>query len=383
MRKMTKNMTIAAAVASTLAFAAPAFAAGVALTGNGDSKLKVEGLFYLNTFAESKDSTTLPTTKTKTFGLNTQRAYITIKYIFNDNWYARFTTDMAGESTLGHKQNVYVKYAYLDGKLAGKQAVLRIGQSHTPWIDHEESLMKYRFIENTMVDKANFDSSADLGLGLYGDLADNMVSYFVTETNGHGYGNGSPSNAMDFDGRITIRPIKGLELDGQFRDGYRGTKTSTVAGIKSTFYQVMLAYGMDNFRIGANYLNNKDDAKATGVAWTNHNGNLGSGFLTGTSVAGQQVKSTGWDVWGWYDVPGTDFGLFGRYENQENKANFLAAGTLYKEKVQHYVAAAAYRPTKGVTLALALDNTEVKDFGGLSGHTVKDARYGLYTQVAF
>jgi hypothetical protein len=382
MRKFT-NIKMAAAVASTMAFAAPAFAAGVALTGNGDSKLNVEGLFYLNTYQESSDPGN-GGAKTDTLGLHTDRAYITVKYTFDDNWYARFTTDLGNESkTLSHGQNVYVKYAYLEGKLAGDQAVLRIGQSHTPWIDHEESLMKYRFIENTMGDKLNFDSSSDLGLGLYGKLAGGMIDYFVTETDGHGYGNGSASKTMDFDSRLGIHPIKGLEIAGQFRDGYRGTKTSANNGIQSTYYQVMIDYGMDNFRVGANYLNNKDDAKAAGNTFTGHGGNISSGFATATAI-GQQVKSTGWDVWGWYDIPNTQFGLFGRYEYSENKSNFLAgAGTLYKEKVTHYVAAASYRPIKNIIFALVADNTEIKDQGGVSGLNPKDTRYGLYSQVAF
>ncbi|HXH65229.1 MAG TPA: hypothetical protein VNH42_06970, partial [Mariprofundaceae bacterium] len=108
-----------------------------------------------------------------------------------------------------------------------------------------------------------------------------------------------------------------------------------------------------------------------------------SGFATAAAL-GQTIKSTGWDVWGWYDFPGTDFGAFGRYESSENKSNVLVgAGTLYKEKVEHYVAAVSYRPIKGVTFALAADNTKIKDFGGVAGLTKKDTRYGLYTQAAF
>ncbi|HXH65339.1 MAG TPA: hypothetical protein VNH42_07525, partial [Mariprofundaceae bacterium] len=291
MRKIANKMKTAAVAASMLAFAAPAFAGGVTVAENGDSKLKMEGLFYLNTYQESVDPGA-GAAKTDTIGLHTDRAYVTVKYIFNNDWNMRFTTDLANESTLGHRQNVYVKYAYLEGKLAGDQAVLRIGQSHTPWIDHEEGLMHYRFIENTMGDKLNFDSSSDLGLGLYGKVANGMVDYWFTETNGHGYGNGATSKTVDFDSRIGIHPIDGLEIAGQFRDGYRGTKTSANNGIKSTYYQVMIDYGMDNFRVGANYLNNKDDGKQAGNTFTSHGGNITSGFAV-AAAPGLQVKSTG------------------------------------------------------------------------------------------
>jgi hypothetical protein len=384
MRKLNKTI-IAAAMASTFAFAAPAFA-GSTIYQNGDQKLQLEGLFYLNMYSENYNPGT-GAPKTDTLGLHTDRAYITLKYHFNKDWYARFTTDLGNEAgNLNHAQNVYVKYAYLEGKLADDAVVLRLGQSHTPWIDHEESLMHYRFIENTMSDKLNFDSSSDLGIGFYGKgLADGKVGYWITETDGHGYGNGTASKVMDFDSRISIYPIKGLEIAGQFRNGYRGTKTSANNGIESTFYQVMIDYGMDNtFRIGANYVNNKDDGKATPNTFKNHGGNITSGFAVAVPAIGSTVKSTGWDVWGWYNFPGTDFGLFGRYDYDENKSNFLNAGaTLYKEKVTHYVVAAAYRPIKGLTFALAADNTEIKDQGGYAGQNPKDTRYGLYSQVSF
>jgi len=147
----------------------------------------------------------------------------------NDDWMMRFTTDVGNEAALGKDQNVYLKYAYVEGKLAGKAAVLRIGQSHTPWIDYEQGKWKHRYVAKVMSDQYKFDTSADLGFGLKGKVLDGVVDYFVTATNGTGYGKGNPTtghNGIDSNSRIGIHPVKGLDIDFQFMQGYKGTKRS-------------------------------------------------------------------------------------------------------------------------------------------------------------
>ncbi|HKI61795.1 MAG TPA: hypothetical protein VKA31_05830 [Mariprofundaceae bacterium] len=346
---------------------------------NGDSKLKVESLFYLNTTAHKADTNGV--TQTKDTGLAVDRAYLTLKYSFNSDWMMRFTTDVESKAggLTGKKQNIYLKYAYVEGKLAGDAAVLRLGQSHTPWIDYEQGLWKHRYVSKVMSDNFKFDDSSDLGIGLKGKLADGMVGYWVTETTGAGYGNGAGStNGMDLNARIGIYPIEGLTLDVQFRDGYRGSKTFTggaaTAGVKSTMYQVMATYGMGHdFRVGVNYLSNKDKARSAAVS-TAHGGAVSSGFAT--AALNDEVKSTGYGVWGWAKFA-ENFGAFGRYENLKNSLN---GGT--KEKVTHYVAGVDYAVTKGVTFGLAFDSSKLTNRAGTAGQTRKDTRYGLYTQVA-
>ena len=216
-----------------------------AIKKNNDGQLKLEALFYLNTYSQKADTTTAAgTTSTKTSGLAVDRAYFTAKYSFNDDWMMRLTTDMGAEATLGKQQNIYLKYAYLQGKLAGDAAVLRLGQSHTPWIDYEQGLWGHRYVAKVMSDQYKFDDSSDLGIGLKGKLLDGMIGYWITETNGTGYGNGARSNGLDFNSRLGIYPVDGLTLDFQFRDGYRGTKTNVASvgtsGVKSTFWQGMI-----------------------------------------------------------------------------------------------------------------------------------------------
>jgi len=358
-----------------------------AVSKNEDGKLKLEALFYLNTTMDKADTTTAAgTTSTKTNGLNVDRAYFTAKYAFNDDWMMRFTTDMGHEATLGKKQNIYLKYAYLQGKLAGDAAVLRLGQSHTPWIDYEQGMWGHRYVSKVMTDQYKFDDSSDLGVGLKGKLLDGMVGYWLTETNGLGYGNGNVSagnQGLDFNSRISLYPVDGLSVDFQFRDGYRGSKTNVASvatsGVKSTLYQVMATYKIDGYRVGANYLINRDKARSA-TASVAHGGNVSSGYQT--AAIGDKVESNGLALWATAKFGG-GFGAFGRYENLTNKFTTGGVANNLKEKITRYVAGVEYTVIKGIDFSLVLDNTKLTNRGNVATNERKDTRYGLYSQVKF
>lgn len=382
---MKATMKTFVAAAAMTAFAAPAISGGVNVYDDGESKLKLEALFYLNTFQQTDDRiTTGVSSKTKTTGMHVDRAYFTAKYQINDDWMMRFTTDVGNEAALGKDQNVYLKYAYVEGKLAGKAAVLRIGQSHTPWVDYEQGLWKHRYVAKVMSDQYKFDTSADLGFGLKGEVLDGMVDYFVTATNGTGYGKGNPSsglNGIDYNSRIGLHPLKGLDLDFQYMNGYKATKTNianvTTAGVRSTLMQLMASYGTSDFRLGANYLQNTDKAgSATGSS--SHGGNASAAFVT--ALTGDEVKSRGMALWGWTKLGG-GFGAFGRFESLRNKKYSGGIANVTQEKVTRYVAGVEYSPVKNVTISAAFDSSKLTGRGGVATTTDKDNRVGIYTQV--
>jgi len=275
---------------------------------------------------------------------------------------------------------VFLKAAYVEGKLAGDAAVLRMGQSHTPWIDYEQGLWKHRYASQVMTDKYKFDDSFDLGLGLKGKVADGMAQYFVTLTNGTGYANAARANAVDVNARVGFYPVEGLTLDFQFRNGYRGSKTQTnntgvtvaTAGVKSTLFQTMLSYGTSDFRVGGNYVSNKDKANSA-TASVNHGGSVSSGYVT--AAIGDEVKSTAFGLWAW--VKFDQFGVFGRFENGKNRMNNVVGD----EKLTRFVAGAELFANKNVTLSLVGDNTKLTNRGGVTANQRKDTRFGLYSEI--
>ena len=351
-----------------------------------DGKLKLEAVFYLNTTHNNttvKTASPVTSLKTKTTGLNVDRAYFTAKYSFNDNWMARVTTDINHESTLSKKQSIFLKYAYVEGKLVGDAAVLRLGQSHTPWIDHQEEQNEHRYVFKTYVDTWKFDDSSDLGLGLKGKLAGGMVNYWVTETNGQGYGGGNVgtgNNGLDFNSRISVTPMDDLSLDFQFRNGYRGTKNFvsnvTSAGIKSTLFQGQVAYTPKGYGIGLGYVNNKDIAKDIAGLSVTH----GSKYTLTTAAGGnKELKSDGYYLWARGELS-NDFAAFGNIEYLQNKKQ-VASST--NEKINRYVAGLEYSPVKNVTFAAVYDTTTYKNTASVANDKKTANIFGLYSQVKF
>ena len=344
------------ATAAILAIATPAFAGGVTVAEDGDSKLKLEGVFYTSV---TQDETQVNgRTTAKAAGVSVDRAYFTAKYFFNKNWYARITTDVQYESgTAGltkRDNNIFLKAAYLEGKLVGDALAIRIGQSHNPWIDYEQGLWKHRYVSKVTADYFGFDHSFDLGVGAKGTLAEGMFKYFFTASNGAGYGSGNAKfSAMDYNGRIGIYPIDGLTVDFQYRDGYKGSKTRATSGTKYNFYQGMISYGNDAFRIGGNYVNEKGKVVATSIA----------------------TKKDGYIGWAWVKFGG-NVGLFGRYENIKTKID----GNAVEMTTDHYVVGVEYSPIKNITFAVAFDQDKDKNAGNVAGATQKVTKAGLFTE---
>ncbi len=358
---MKKTIQTIAAFAA-LAIATPAIAGGVTVAEKGDSKLKIGGKIYVD--ATSKTTKNQAGTQKKSVGVGVSRLYFSAGYAFDDVWSMGLTTDFAvapAASGLKKRSTVYVKKAYLQGKFS-PALVLQAGIIGTPWIGHEEHLWKHRYVSKVFVDTYHMDSSADAGIGLKGKLAGGMVDYHITEVNGGGYGNISKSNAVDLNARIGFKPVDGLTLDLQFRDGYWGQKTYGVTKKKNRLIQALATYGMDGWRVGANYINydNKQGLKAP--------------------IANTKTKSKGYDVWAWSDFGG--IGVFGRFESVKH----TITGNTLQPKTTRFLLGLDYSPRKNVNFSLAYDHSKTTNYDGTTvapGNFQKDTTFGLFSQVKF
>ncbi|RMH60081.1 MAG: hypothetical protein D6678_06720 [Zetaproteobacteria bacterium] len=349
------------AALAMLAFTAPAFAGGVTVAQDGDSKLKIGAKFYVDMSASKTEDQT--GTTNKTIGANLGRAYFSVGYKFNDVWSMGLTTDVAvapANSNLKKRSTVYIKKAYLQGKFA-PEFVLQAGVIGTPWIGHEEHLWKHRYLSKVMLDTLGFDSSADAGIGIKGKVADGLLNYHITEINGGGYGNISKSDGMDLNARIGLKPVDGLTLDGQFRDGYWGKKTfGAAAPQKNRLWQILATYGMGHdFRVGAGYIN-FDDKQG----------------LKGSKVA--NTKNNAYYLWGWVNFA-DNYGAFARYETLKAKN---VAWALNENQIR-YVAGLDWHAYKNVEFSLAYDYSKKTDIKGVAGTFTKDTKYGIFSQVKF
>ncbi len=356
-----KAMIKSIAALAMVAFSTAAYAGGVNVYDDGDSKLKIGAKFYVNLTQTKKEDQT--GTTGKTVGAALDRAYFSVSYQFDDTWSMALTTDVQLETGLKKASSVYIKKAYLQGKFS-PAAILQAGVIGTPWIGHEEHLMKHRYVTKTFVDTYHLDSSADAGIGLKGKLADGLVDYHFTEINGAGYANISKTNAVDFNGRIGLYPVEGLTLDVQFRDGYKGSKTwdaatqSNTLGVKHTLWQGMLSYGSHDWRLGGNYISEKAKDKAVAI--------------------NNVTKNTGYVAWGWANLADS-FGAFGRYESLNTKQD----GQVLDIKTSRYVLGLEWFARKNVAFSLAYDYSKKDNVGHIATNFEKNTKFGLYSEIKF
>jgi len=172
------------------------------------------------------------------------RVYLTVKNKFNEYLAARITTDIVnepystgfsdktvvnttneqigniknGEAT-GNSRLLYLVYAYGDIIPIQKYLTIRIGMQETPWINYECRINDIGFIERGIIDIAQFwNSKADLGLSLRGEMPFKLGDYHLMVSNGSGYKKWETDRLKTGHGRITFTPFKIIGFDEKYKD---------------------------------------------------------------------------------------------------------------------------------------------------------------------
>lgn len=294
-----------------------------------------------------------------------KRFYVTLDHAFDKTLSASLTTDFRYNSG-GADEDVlfYVKKAYVQATLA-PEFVVRVGAADMPWVPFVENIYGYRFVENVVVDRMKYGTSADWGVHIGGRFANGRVSYALSAVNGAGYRTlARHSDTIDLEGRISVQPVKNLFLAV---GGYTGKlgKSSAVATTphRATRVNALVGYTGERLRGGIEYF-----------SATNWN-NVTTDF---------EDKTTGWSAFGSYAVT-PKLALFGRYDwvNPDRKTNPALDDDYFNAGVH-------FQPMKGVDLALIykrerVDNGFVRTSNGTIGGAGR-GRYdevGLWTQFRF
>jgi hypothetical protein len=294
-----------------------------------------------------------------------------VNHDFADIWSANVTTDFQYSSSNATATQVYIKKAYLQLK-PSDAFYLRAGSSDLPWVPMDEDLYGYRYIENVLIDRLKFGTSADWGVHIGGKLADGKFNYAVSVINGNGYKNPTRSKSMDVEARIGFVPVKGLTLavggyTGKLgKDVETGTSTSATQHTASRV-TAMVAYKADNFRIGGEYF--------TADNWNNV-----------TTAATD--KADGISVWGGFDFT-KQVAAFARFDTAKTSKDLNS-----DLKDTYFNVGVAYKPRKNVDVAFVVKNEKAENgsiktslgTGTLTGGTAGDGKItevGVWAQVAF
>jgi hypothetical protein len=302
------------------------------------------------------------------FGVDVKRFYLTAAHSFGDIWSANITSDFQYSSALSATE-LYIKKAYVQAKLSDAFWV-RAGSADLPWVPMDEDLYGLRYVENVLVDRLKFGTSADWGVHVGGKLAAGKFNYAVSAINGNGYKNPTRSKSMDVEARVSFVPVDGLTAAVGFYSGKLGKDVegaTTPPQHTAQRVTAMLAYSTAAFRVGGEYF--------AADNWNN---------VTATA----KDKADGFSLWGAYNFT-KQLGAFARFDSAKTSKD--VAPNL---KDSYFNVGVAYKPRKNVDIAFTVKNEKAQSgsvktslgSGTLTGGPAGDGKVtevGLWAQVAF
>ena len=320
---------------------------GTSSVALADGETTIAGKLYTDFTNISSD----PDSASDGFGVDVKRFYFGANHVFDDTWQANITTDFTKDSGVG-KTQVYIKKAYFQVKL-GDMATLRMGSADLPWVPYVENIYGLRYVENVMIDRTHFGTSADWGLHLLGK--NEMFDYQISVVNGRGYGDYTRSKTMDFTGRVGFHPIEGLTLALGGRSGKLGQDTQTGSTANTaTRFDVLAAYKTGPLDVGVEYFDAKN-------------------FTSTAVLTGPEDKANGVSAFGSFKV--NDQGkVFARYEEVKPSKDLNP-----DLKDKYFNVGYAFSPIKHVDFSVVYKNHKVE----VGGTSAKSNEFGLWAQVAF
>ena len=312
---------------------------------------KLSGRMYYDFSHINAESNGVKTSATGT-GFDIKRFYLGVDHKFNDTWSMNLTTDFQYSSAIGATE-IYLKKAYIEGKFS-KAFAVRLGSTDLPWVPFAENAYGYRYIENTLIDRLKYGTSADWGVHVAGSSDSGMFNYAAAMLNGAGYKNPSRSKSVDFEGRIGFAPVEGLTLAVGGYTGKLGKETETV-GVPHTAkrFDALAAYATPNFRIGAEYFS-ANDWNVTQVA---------------------EDKADGYSVFGNVALGGNGINLFARYDSAK-----LSKDIDPSLKNTYYNFGVEFPVTKGIKVAPVYKYTKLADDTGINQVT---REFGVWGEFRF
>src|SRR5690606_17700875 len=131
------------------------------------------------------------------------RAYINVTGSLGHGVAFRITPDI--HRTDNESLTYRLKYAYAAYTPSNSPVTVKLGQIQTPWVDFEETLWDFRMQGTIALDRSDYLTSSDLGLGVDGSWGNGGVSAAAGVYNGEGYGHEPGDKRKDVAGRVSVR----------------------------------------------------------------------------------------------------------------------------------------------------------------------------------
>ncbi len=398
---MRKHL-ITAAVLASCAAATSAYAADI------DANTTVGGQVFfdfsnISNEAQNSHGVYADTTSSGT-SFDVKRFYLIVDHTFNDVWSADLTTDAtyAGETTTtvissvktcstgavnatgtgcatagatptafntttaannansGNVSEVMIKYLYLAAKFDDAFG-LKLGSSATPWISYVDGITGQRYIDKSINDRLGFNT-ADWGLNASGAFANHLLDYSFSVLNGSGYKNPSRSKKVDFEGRISSKPLNWLDVGVGAYTGHLGQVTVVNDAFPQntvTRLNALAAVHFAGFKFGGEFVNAKNYQTVAALAGsedgTDSTGVFGTSAVVASSLTGvvPTDKLQGYSIFAGYAF-NASWNVFARYDDLD-----LSKDVAPNLKDKYFNVGLDYKPLKAIDVALVYKNEKV------------------------
>ncbi|MES2341971.1 MAG: hypothetical protein V4597_09855 [Pseudomonadota bacterium] len=287
-------------------------------------------------------------------GFDIKRFYVGVDHKFNDTFSANVTTDFQYSSAISSTE-LYIKKAYLQAKVSDA-LVIRLGSTDLPWVPFAEDIYGYRYVENTLIDRTKYGTSADWGVHASGKLADGKVNYAIAVIDGAGYKAPLRSKGMDVEARVSVTPIDHVTLAIGGYTGKLGKETQGATTFHTANrFNALAAYTTKQYRFGVEYFSAEN--------WNNV-----------TTAASDSAD--GYSVFGSYAF-NDKLGAFARYDWVKPNKDTAPA-----KKDNYFNVGLTYSPAKIVDLSLVYKRDQVeRGLLATSNGTIGGANKGTYDEV--
>jgi hypothetical protein len=198
-----------------------------------------------------------------------------------------------------------------------------------------------------------------------------MFSYAASVINGGGFKNPTRTKGVDFEARISAKPVTWLNMGVGFYTGHLGQITATNQDFPhNTATRLDAAAGVlaAGVRVGVEYFNARNyktvNSLATSVLGT-------SSIVNTATVAPVSDKADGVSSYAAYSFPGNKWSVFARYDTAK-----LSKDIAPRLKDTYLNAGVAYKPLKTLDFALVYKHEKVSN--GSTSVSGADAN-GSYT----
>jgi hypothetical protein len=264
-----------------------------------------------------------------------------------------------------------------------------------PWDPFAESLYAYRYVEKTITDRLGYSNTTDWGLNASGTGgANGMFSYAASVVNGAGFKNPTRTKSVDFEARISAKPIDWLNVGVGYYTGHLGQITAANEDFphnRATRFDAAAGVLVAGLRVGVEYFNAKNYKTVNSLATSA----LGASSIVNTAtIAPVSDRADGISSYAAYSFLQNSWSVFARYDTAK-----LSKDVAPNLKDKYFNIGVAYKPLKTLDFALVYKNEKVENgstsvsggnangsytIGGANGtHDGRFEEVGIFAQWSF